>query len=383
MVHAFTQPSVAGADWQVEVLFGHAALPNTYYRYQHYFLLGLRELGIPVLFRPVTHRAFSWATEHDVPLSKMLWNRFSTLTHGRTSETANHVGRYRFTHRQTGRVVKVAIDCADGRDPRDPEALAWSDLYFKSNTWPCTAYPRKVLPFAIGNGMLNQADLDMLATMRTSGKTSDLMYWSKFWEIPGEPEVSANVIEHQIRLYEALARVRCERRNLLAVLNGNLRHYPMHRLIERLEEAGVPWQSGWSGIESRRFWQSHAQARVVFYRTGNHLCYSWRITGLLAMGACLVFDGSHYPQWYRPLEAGLHYIDGECRLGRNYELPDEQSYARLTGIVSRALADRATISRIAGENVRYFNEYGSPGRLAEYLLDHVRAHAAGRVGTAR
>ena len=123
-----------------------------------------------------------------------------------------HVGQYIF-QLKNGKHIKVAIDAHDHRDIRSEEILNWSDLYFKSNHWPSVEYPQKVRPIVNGNGMLTPERIDFLKSLRNHKKTLDFIFIAQIWA-GGD----ANV-EHNIRLFENLAKVDCKSK-ILAVLSG-------------------------------------------------------------------------------------------------------------------------------------------------------------------
>ena len=67
-----------------------------------------------------------------------------------------YVGRYEADG------VRFAIDAHDRREIRDPDALAWSDVYFKANRWPGDDYDPKVRPVVNGNGLLDRRKIERL-----------------------------------------------------------------------------------------------------------------------------------------------------------------------------------------------------------------------------
>lgn len=353
-------------DWEVTLLFGHCTEPATYFKYQHFFLLGLELEEIPVRFSPRLNEPLSTAFRRGTPKTQRIWRWHSRLRHHETGTTeGNHVGRYLFRHR-SGPRLKVAIDSADGRHIRDPGAYEWSDIYFKSNRWESLSYPAKVRPLINGNGLLSEAAFQELRGLRTTPKDCDLIYWSNLWKIPGQVRESSRVIEHQIRLFETLAQSDC-RKDLLAILKQDPADPSYDRVKRRLDAANVPWQVGWQDIDSQRFWQSHARARLACYRPGNHLCISWRLSGLLCMGATTVLDAPPYPQWYQPLVRDTHYAAADCGLYADYALPPLADYRSLLEVIDEHLEHPERARRIGEHAARYHDRHGSPTAAVRHI----------------
>lgn len=331
-----------------------------YLYYQKYYLEGFRQLESVRLKQ---------ASQFSTKLRKL--NKLVPWYVRSTRSVANHVGRYQIRSSATGLPVKVAIDAGDHRNVRETDAYQWSDIYFKTNYWPSIDYASKVKPLLNGNGTLDQQKLAYIKSLRDRPATHDLIYWTKIWE-PGaySPKWEARahaLIEHQIQLFEALARLECKK-NLLVIFTHRLKYANIEDCIKRLEAAGVPWQWGWGNISSQALWDNLASAQVVLLRPGNHLCVSWRMIDLLCMGACIVYDGAPYPQWYRPLESDIHYVDGGCRLGPDYSLPTPESYPKLISNLESLLRDQGRITRIKKNAGDYFDDYATPRAVAAHVL---------------
>jgi hypothetical protein len=107
-------------------------------------------------------------------------------------------------------------------------------------------------------------------------------------------------------------------------------------------------------------------------RAGKHLCWSWRTTDLLALGACIVFDALPPPRWPVPIEAGVQVAD--CGIARpdDTEAADESEYDKVPATIERLLGaprEREELGRAAGA---YFDEHAAPGPVASYALRAVR-----------
>lgn len=303
-----------------------------------------------------------------------LWNRLQKMRYPNAKRESTSIGRYVIAI-EGEQGIRVAIDTSDGRDVRDTDALEWCDVYFKTNLWPSLRYAEKVRPFLNGNGSLSASKLDRLKQLRNAEKSIDLSHCAKIWQPTAvgsdySPEKWMNVIEHQVRLFETLSRIDC-RKELLAIIPTPLREQDVRGFINRLQACGVKCQRDWGDITSQKFWAGLSRAKIAFLRPGNHLCISWRMTDLLAMGACIVCDGAPYPNWYQPLESGVHFGDGHCRLGPDYSLPDDSRYARLQRVIEDLLADEDGMLSLRGYASNYFDRYGNPQAVASYLLETV------------
>jgi hypothetical protein len=251
--------------------------------------------------------------------------------------------------------VRFAIDAHDGREVRDPAALAWADVYFKANRWPGLDYDPKVLPIVNGNGLLDGRKIRHLRSLRTAPKAVDIAYLSNVW----------GGREHSLRVFERLAALDCST-DLLAILPEGFPSEDDERVVERLRAAGVAVTR--RPLPPRELWRRLAGARVVPMRAGKHLCWSWRTLDLLCMGACVMFDALPPPRWPAPLEAGLHVADCEIPRPPSTDPAPADTYDRLTTEVERLLAapdEQAALRRAAAA---YFDNHAAPARVADSLL---------------
>ena len=346
---------------------------SSHLKYQHYYLEGFRAI------EKLKYRISPFWIDLSISVSggrtriiNAFWKHLLSVKGRRQSTEADHVGRYIIRSSRKNQ-TKIAIDAADGRRIRDPEAYEWSDLYFKANMWPSLQYPEKTFPLISGDGNLNGERLKWLSQMRNYSISHDLIYWATIWE-PGYTRYYTNercrrIVEHQIRLFEILGKLECNK-SLLAVLpkKKSLRSVDTRECIQRLTVAGVRYQFGWGNIDSRTFWQNLAASRVVIIRPGNHLCISWRLIGLLCLGSCVVYDMSPFPQWYEPLRSAHQYVDGNCGLGTDYSLPSDAQYEYFINNINCLLSDFEKIRELKGNAASYYDNFGSPVAVAEYVL---------------
>ncbi len=363
----------------VSVDFGDCLRPAVHYAYQRYFIEALSaQPDVDVRFTPLESRWLATLLDHRVRGAHTMW---TTLAEYRAQHKAIGSDRsVRYTFRfDDQRTLKVIIDPSDTRHVRYPAGLDWCDLYFKTNRWCHEQYPDKVRPLPNANGTLDRAAIAQLARLRNVERSRDLLYWTKIWE-PGADTRAAHyseaathaVVEHQLRLFEALAAVNCDK-DLLAVVPNDLRVISSADATRRLQSCGVRCQSSWGAIDTQRLWQGLASAKLVFLRPGNHLCLSWRMHDLLAMGACVLYDGIPQPRWPAPLEAGTHYLEGGCGLAADFSLPEDWRYAALGSKVAALLADPRQLHAVRAAAAAYFDAHLTPSGIYTHLVQTMKA----------
>jgi hypothetical protein len=254
--------------------------------------------------------------------------------------------------------VRFAIDGHDRREVRDPETLAWSDVYFKANRWPGDAHDPKVQPIVNGNGLLDRGKIARLRSLRATPKEVDVAYISNVW----------GGREHSLRVFERLAELDCSK-DLLAVFPEGFPAEEDERNMERLRARGIPVTR--EPVPPLELWRRLARARLVPFRAGKHLCWSWRTIDLLAMGACIVFDALPPPRWPVPIEPGVHVADCGIARPEDTEAAPAAEYEKVAETVKRLLALPAEAQGLRDAAARYFDDHVAPGRVAEYVLTHV------------
>jgi hypothetical protein len=303
--------------------------------YQKYYLLGLEELarlrvrGLP----PVPGVRAKVSLAYRFPRG--------------TDEV--YVGRY-----ESG-AVRFAIDGHDRREVRDPDALAWSDVYFKANRWPGDAYDPKVLPIVNGNGLLDRGRIERLRGLRNARKEVDVAYVSNVW----------GGREHSLRVFERLAELDCSK-DLLAIFPEGFPAEENVENMERLRAAGIPVTR--DPVPPAELWRRLARARLVPMRAGKHLCWSWRTIDLLAMGACIVFDALPPPRWPVPIEPGIHVADCGIARPEDTEPASAAEYEKVPATIERLLATPGGQQALGEAAARYFDDHAAPGRVAEHVL---------------
>jgi hypothetical protein len=308
--------------------------------YQKYYLLGFEQTaGVRIDGAPFPARLAPGVTAK-ISLAYRL-NRGSVQ---------GHVGRY-----ELDGGTRFAIDAHDGRAIRDSEALEWSDVYFKANVWPADDHGPKVRPIVNGNGLLDRRKIAHLRSLRNTSKEVDVAYVSNVW----------GGREHSLRVFERLAQLDCTK-DLLAVFPEGFPEAETLENMERMRSRGIAVTR--EPVRPRELWRRLARARIVPMRAGKHLCWSWRTTDLLALGACIAFDALPPPRWPVPIEPGVQVAD--CGIARpdDTEAADESEYEKVPATIERLLAaprEQEALRRAAGA---YFDEHAAPGPVASYAL---------------
>ena len=259
-----------------------------------------------------------------------------------------------------GAAVNVAIDAFDSGEIQSDEMLKWCDVYFKTNYWPTRTYPAKVLPIANVNPDV-LPHLSYLREARKADKEWDLCAFFRVWG--GSDELQG--IEHNLAIFEALARVKCRKYLLASVVSGDVR-----ATTARLEKAGVPWTTAW--VPRSEVWRIASHSRLNVVRHGMHECIPWRMTEILAMGGCPVLDYASTTRWHVPLVENVHYLN----LGAPYNPSRAAEFDRdeVAGRVEAWLADADGLRQIGQNTARYFDEHLTPKKLGAYMIDTARPH---------
>ena len=284
----------------------------------------------------------------------------------REPETA--VGCYQFY--QDSRELRVSIDAHDTGLVARPDLLEWCDLYLKANFWPDLVYSPKVAPIAFLNPSVLEKQAQ-LKNLRNTKKELDLFVFFRVWGGPNEIEG----VEHNLRLLETLARVKCRKKLLAYLLTGEIR-----TAVARLEKAGVPWTTKW--VPQAELWRLAAKSTLNIVRHGMHQCVPWRMAEILAMGGCPVLDYSATTRWHVPLEEGVHYLN----LGVPYRpngAADFDSY-EVIDRVERWVASEGLTQTISRNTASYFDEHLTPQALGRYIALQVanvadRSYPRGRI----
>jgi hypothetical protein len=285
---------------------------------------------------------------------------------------SSYVGRYVIIDKETKNSYHISVDGSDGRTVGDFDALKWSDIYFKHNYWPSMSYPEqhKLRPLINGDGCLSPKFYKVLIQLRKSEKFLDFIYLTKIWKPDSNShftlEQCDNIVEHQVRLYETLSQLQCNKHLGVELTHGFFKGAETEKVIKRLSSVGVLCRP--HRLNQREFWNLHCASKIVFARPGDHLCTSFRISTFLMIGACIAYDAEPFVHWYEPLVPGFHYVQGNCGLDKNYGLPDMSSYKGIINMVETLLNNPEKRDRLSRNAAKYYDTYSNPLNLAHYVI---------------
>lgn len=274
-----------------------------------------------------------------------------------------HVGQYLF-HLRGGGIRKVAIDAHDHRNIRSQSIHNWADVYFKSNRWPSVDYDPKVLPIPIGNAGITLENCRFLRKLRSAPKELDLIFIARIWA-GGD----ANV-EHNLRLFESLAKVECKSKLLAVVFNFEKNGEEFRHITKRLEKAGVEWTENQIGYGE--LMGLSAASKLVVLRSGISGCIAWRMVDMLAIGACLVLDRTPFPEWPVPLREGENFLSLGIQLAEDCSPAPLKDYE----VAKKKLGEwlpAESIQNVSGNNSNYFDLHLTSDSVAEYLISKIVA----------
>jgi hypothetical protein len=320
--------------------------------HQFYYLYGFERLGQGVVF-PWNRFGVNYRIRSSELGKRLIRRRYNLVSDPGGSVGLGEVGTY--TVRIGDQDVKFAIDASDHGHVVSQEAYDWCTLYFKGSMWEGRPYPAKVRPLVFGHNYLTTALFKRLKGYRSAARTDvDLVFINRI----------LGGAEHNLRLFETLARTQC-RKTLICIASGG--EESAH--IDRLRSAGVvvrPW------LSQDRFWDEIARARVVFNRSGRRLCIPWKMSALLCMGACTVFDDRPRPNWPVPLEPEKHYIDCALKLPDNRDTNASLAgvdYSKISTTIEAALSTAHLIEDVSRTSADYFDRFAAPEQVAKYILE--------------
>jgi hypothetical protein len=273
-----------------------------------------------------------------------------------------HVGQYIF-HLRDGGVRKVAIDAHDHRNIRSQAIYDWCDMYFKSNLWPSVDYGSKVLPIPTGNAGITLENCRFLRGLRGVKKEFDLLFVGRIWA-GGD----ANV-EHNLRLFESLAKVKCKSKLLAVVFNFDKKSEDYLNIKRRLDHAGVEWTENQVGYGE--LMRLSAMSKLVLIRAGISGCIAWRMVDMLAIGACLVLDRDPFPAWPVPLKKGTNFFSLGTRITEDCRPAPEEDYKSIASKAELLLRNAEIFKGISYNNSQYFDKNAHPLRMVEYILKSI------------
>jgi hypothetical protein len=268
----------------------------------------------------------------------------------------NAVGQYLVTTESAER--RICVDSTDYPTLPSEELVRWGDLYFKSNRWPSHDYPANVLPLINGDPLILRR-IGSLRRARQTPKRWDVCFVVRVWG--GRDATEA--IEHNVLLLESLNKAQASKMLIAYLVAGDVA-----ALSRRLRAAGIRCRR--HSVRAGRLWEMMAQSRLNVIRLGMHSCIPWRMTGALAMGACVVLDQPPRSYWPVPLSVndnflslGLRTVDSALAASGLYEAVPEK--------IAAWLAEPEMVQRMQLMNADYFDRFVDPVKVGAYILDSV------------
>lgn len=270
------------------------------------------------------------------------------------------VGRYLFRF-DNGRELKVCVDAADAGAIASDELLDWCDVYFKTNYWIGHQYPPAVVPLYNGNPLV-VAKRESLLELRRSDVRWDVCFVVRVWG--GDDEVGG--IEHNLRLLEAVNRVKCRKFLLAYLVSGDLKQQ-----MKRLQAQSIPYTT--EPMRLAELWHTSACSRLSILRLGMHGCLPWRMTDVLAMGACPVLDQRPNTTWSPPFVEGENFLNLNAAIEPGSNLAADSAYEAIPAKLETFLETKTVANAIRARNATYFDECVSPEATGRQICQAVLA----------
>ena len=87
-------------------------------------------------------------------------------------------------------------------------------------------------------------------------------------------------------------------------------------------------------------------------------------------------DSAPFPQWPVPLRKGEHFASCDCGFTTDYKLPPRNCYANIKQVISGLLENEQDRDRFRKNSISYFDNYATPQKVAEYVIDVVMSRIA-------
>lgn len=345
---------------------------NWHDRYQEYYQKGLalylKSIGLNLQL--VTHAAFPTllkALRHVCdanPLPSLLGKRLVTqYVNGLARHMgAQHapfaplVGEYAFWPNSI-RSAKMCVDSHDSGNISSPALLEKCDVYVKTNYRKEVEYDKRVIPFFNCNPVVLPY-IDKLKAMRNHPPLFDICCIVRVWG----GKAGTEGIEHCMRLLESVAKVRAKKFILAELVLGDTSEQ-----AGRLRSSGIPTTTKRIGL--KQLWDVTAKSRLNVSRLGNHQCMSWRMTDLLALGACTVLDQHPKTIWPAPLLQGQHYCSLDITTSDDEPIAPAYHYAVIPELLEELLGNRELNEDMKRHSAEYFDQHLDPIRIGRQLYD--------------
>lgn len=351
-------------------------------RYQEYYQTGLRQflrsqgLDLRVLCRthfPTVLKVLRRVRDAST-LRRVLGSRVVAVGEyldwvaqhvgAQTAPSASLVGEYLFWLDALCS-AKVCIDTHDSGAINSPSLLDGCDLYLKTNYWAGQRYDPRVRPFYNCNPVI-LPHIEKLKALRECPPVFDLCFYVRVWGGPSGIEG----VEHSIRLLEAMAKVRAKKFLLAELVIGDT-----EAQARRLRLSGIPTITARFGL--KQLWDVTARSKLNISRLGNHHCMSWRMTDLLALGACTVLDQHPKTLWPARLVPNQHYYSLNATTSNEDPVASDSHYAMIPEMVQELLGQPNLHEDMKRESAQYFDRYLHPIRIGAQIHDLLRENVPG------
>jgi hypothetical protein len=361
--------------------------PYDYYHdlYQRYYREGiysyLSELGTEVNFHRAAHfpKALRFIGHiRDARKIQQIFGPFAgaikTIADGlawsfgaRERAISATIGQYIF-YSSRGQ-INVCIDSADSGKIENRVLLSKSNIFFKTNYNVEYSYEEKVLPFYNCNPMIID-HIKTLQAMRGSRHKYDICFVVRVWG--GEDEIEG--IEHCMRLLEWVSKARGNKFILAYLVAGEKK-----KLAARLRKIGIPSTSKPMAI--KQLWEIAAQSRINIIRLGMHQCIPWRMSELMALGACPVFDQNIKTLWPILLDETNNYFSLNASTFSNRLIASDDCYKAIPEMLEHFLGNESHRREMSKNNEEYFDSNMHPKAVGRQICDEVIKRACYGIDT--
>jgi len=301
------------------------------------------------------------------PVSTSVVTKIAQSVGGDKKPIAPLVGEYCFSL-DDGKKIRMCVDSHDSGDINSEELALRSDVYLKTNYWPTMHYADNVIPFFNCNPLLLE-NLETLRPLRGQRPEFDISFIVRVWG--GKNEVEGN--EHCLRLLEAVAKARAEKYLLAYLVGGDIKE-----MSRRLRESSIPFTT--EPIPRRKLWEITARSKLTIVRLGMHHCVPWRMSDVLAMGACTVLDQPPKTVWPVPLVKGRHFLSLGAETTTAQSVASDGQYEAIPDVLQNYLANDERRSETSRAAVKYFEDCLDPKSVGQQMCESVQRFARSQAG---
>jgi hypothetical protein len=296
------------------------------------------------------------------PMSTSLVTEIAKRVGGDKRPIASLVGEYFFSL-EDGKRISMCVDSHDSGDVNSQELALGSDVYLKTNYWPTIHYADSVIPFFNCNPLLVD-NLKTLRLLRGQRQEFDISCIVRVWG--GKNEVEGN--EHCLRLLEAVAKARAEKYLLAFLVGGDIKE-----MSSRLRQSGIPFTT--EPIPRRKLWEITARSKLTIIRLGMHHCVPWRMSDVLALGACTVLDQPPKTVWPVPLVEGTHFFSLDVETTTAQSVASDAQYELIPEVLGSFLTKDEHLSEMSRAAVKYFEDCLDPKSVGQRMCESVQRFA--------